>query len=382
VLPVVLLFVVLFLALGGTAAVILVPQFLKGAAGDAETAEAAAKASPESVAALGRLEPAGGVFDVGGPTGLTIERMLVREGDSVERGADLAYLSSYNALQAEYEAALTALEEATSQLETTMEYAAALVKEAQVGVQQVGTPLDLEVEAVEAEIELLRAHRAVAVEDREKLEDLGDNANSSQLSRAKLVEQRADRDLESALKRLDQLRESIKPRREQAQAALHTAITNEARMRNSISIQSAKKNVDRAKAQLEQAIVRAPREGKVLRILVREGATLTGRPMLQMGDTSDMYALAEVYETDIRHVDEGQSAIIKSAALPEDLEGEVEEVLWTVARNSMRDINPTAPEDLRIVQVRIRINDDDVSDQRELLEKLINLQVHIVIQVD
>jgi len=197
-----------------------------------------------------------------------------------------------------------------------------------------------------------------------------------------MVEQGAQRDLTAAEKKLDTLRGSLEPRRAQTRAALNTAIANQARLEQSVSTKVAEKNVERAKAQLEQTIVRAPRDGKILKILAREGAAMGGQPILQMGDTRKLYVVAELYETDVRNVAQKQKAIVKSQALPEDLHGEVDKVLWMVERNGVRQIDPTAPEDLRIVEARILLDDRDVAKHQALLEKLINLQVSVQINRD
>jgi HlyD family secretion protein len=101
-----------------------------------------------------------------------------------------------------------------------------------------------------------------------------------------------------------------------------------------------------------------------------------------MADTRPMVVVAEIYETDVRHVAKGQRATITAAALPERLHGQVEQVLWTIDRNKIRSLDPTAPEDLRVVEAKIRLQDDEVNRHRDVLERLINLQVHVRITRD
>jgi len=349
---------------------------------DKEPSEPADVEPIQYVAALGHLEPDGGILNIGGPAGQTLKSLLVKEGQFVNTDDELAHLSSYDSLQAEREHAHSVVADATEQLKTTQAYSAALVEEARKAVEQMGKPLDLEIQTLEAEIELLQAHLDIAVKDRENLEKSQQGANSEQLSRQKLVEQRAERELTAAEKRLEQLRESAESRRAQAQAQLETAKANQKRLEKSISVESAEKNVERAEAQLDQAIIRAPVDGKVLKILAREGANVGGRAILQLGETQQMNVIAEVYETDVCHVQQGQTATISSDALPEELHGTVQRVLWTIERNTIRDINPTAPEDLRVVKVKIRLDEEDVTKHHDLLEKLINLQVHVRIKKD
>ena len=207
------------LVLGVAAGVggLLVYNHLQADHGSAAPASATAEtAAPGGVAALGRLEPAGGLLPVSGTAGLTVKKLLVSEGQKVDAEAPLAYLSSYDALKAEFEAAQTTLADAKSQLEATKNYAAAVVGEARAGVTQTEKPLDLEVEGVEAQITLAESNLNVATEDRKQLESQGQAAVPSQLTRQKMVEQSAQRELTTAQKRLEQLRGSLEPRRAQA----------------------------------------------------------------------------------------------------------------------------------------------------------------------
>ena len=57
------------------------------------------------------------------------------------------------------------------------------------------------------------------------------------------------------------------------------------------------------------------------------------KPILKMGDTSVMYALAEVYETDVLWVRPGQQARVTSSALPQALTGTVERIGRMIFKN-------------------------------------------------
>ena len=64
-------------------------------AGQANSHQSRQAIGRTTVAALGRLEPKGGVIDVGGTAGERIDRLAVAEGDSVKSGQELAFLGSY-----------------------------------------------------------------------------------------------------------------------------------------------------------------------------------------------------------------------------------------------------------------------------------------------
>lgn len=377
--------VLVFLVLGVAAGIggLLAYNHYQGDHGPAAAAPAATEAAaPGGVAALGRLLPDGGLLGVTGTPGLTVKKVLVSEGQEVDLDQPLANLSSYDALKAEYEAAETALADAKAQSEATKNYAAALVGEARAAVTQTERPLDLEVDGVQAQIALAESNLNVASDDRKQIEALGQAANSTQLSRQRMVEESAQRDLTAAQKRLEVLRGSLEPKRAQARAQLATAQSNQARLELSISVAAAEKNVERAKAHLDQALVRAPRKGKVLRIVTKEGAALGTAPLLYMGDTDRLEVVAEIYESDVKKVAKGQPASISGPALPEKIRGQVSDIGWTVQTNAVRSLDPTAAEDLRVVTAHIRIDDGELKKHKDLLERLINLQVDVRITTD
>jgi HlyD family secretion protein len=86
-----------------------------------------------------------------------------------------------------------------------------------------------------------------------------------------------------------------------------------------------------------------------------------------------MYAIAEVYETDIGKVREGQIATIQSPALPSPLTGRVERIGLTVSKMDVLDTDPVAKTDARVIEVDIRL------DAHQDASKLTYLQVRIEI---
>jgi len=99
-------------------------------------------------------------------------------------------------------------------------------------------------------------------------------------------------------------------------------------------------------------------------------------PIAESGDTARMYAVAEVYETDIGRVKAGQRAILKSPALERDLTGIVDRIGLKVSQLDLLDADPAARTDARIVEVRIRLDDS------ERAAALSNLQVEALIRGD
>jgi HlyD family secretion protein len=197
-----------------------------------------------------------------------------------------------------------------------------------------------------------------------------------------MVEKGAHLELESAQSKLQTLNSTSRLKKDQARAQFETAQANQSRLKTSVALESAQKSVDRVRAKLEFATVRAPEKGQVVKIFGREGEGLGSQPLLQIADTEQMYVNAEVYETDLQRVKVGQKVTMDSAALPQELHGEVEKVLWTVAREGLRSLDPTSPSDLRVVAVKVRLDKAEVVRFRDMLTRLINLQVDVYIEVD
>jgi HlyD family secretion protein len=87
-----------------------------------------------------------------------------------------------------------------------------------------------------------------------------------------------------------------------------------------------------------------------------------------------MYAIAEVYETDIGRVRLNQRARIRSPAIAGELEGEVERVGLKIGKKDTLSTDPVADADARVVEVRIRLRDPEAA------AGLTNLRVHVVFE--
>jgi HlyD family secretion protein len=132
--------------------------------------------------------------------------------------------------------------------------------------------------------------------------------------------------------------------------------------------------LEQAEAELKLAVVRAPIDGRVLQIYTREGEKVGADGIAELGRTDEMYAIAEVYETDIGRVRRGQRATISGPALREPLHGTVEKIHLKVGKQDVLDTDPTAKTDARVVEVEIPL------DEVERAAGLTNLQVYVSIE--
>jgi HlyD family secretion protein len=131
--------------------------------------------------------------------------------------------------------------------------------------------------------------------------------------------------------------------------------------------------LQRAQVELDQATVRAPISGQVLDIHARAGEKVGPSGIAELGKTDQMYAVAEVYETDIGRVRTGQRATIASPALTEPLQGTVERIGLKIGKLDLLNVDPAARTDARVVEVEIRLDDN------RPVAALTNLQVEVVI---
>jgi multidrug resistance efflux pump len=113
----------------------------------------------------------------------------------------------------------------------------------------------------------------------------------------------------------------------------------------------------RAQVELDQSIVRSPIDGRILEVHARQGERVSAEGIVELGNTEEMYAIAEVYETDIGRVRVGQTASISSPALPRGLQGTVEQVGLKVGKRDVTDTDPLAAVDTRVVEVEIKLDD-------------------------
>lgn len=277
------------------------------------------------VSALGRIEPEGGIIRIASPStpqsisGAVIAELHVAEGDDVQAGDLLAvtdirplYESSLAKSRTELELARRAAEAANSRADE------ACVR-ADVAAREAGRRASL----LERELS-----------SEEETEQAQGHATANQAS---------------------------------CKAARATARVAES------AINVAEAEITLNEAELQRAFIRAPFAGRILEISAQEGEFVGPDGVLEMGRVDRMYAVAEVYETDIRRVRKGQSATVSSDALAQPLTGVVEFIHNKVAKLDELGTDPAARKDARIIEVEVLLDDPAAA------ASLTNLQVEVVI---
>jgi HlyD family secretion protein len=339
-----------------------------------------------SVTALGRLEPKGEVIKLSAPTSSQesrIDRLLVEEGDRIKTGQVIAILDSRDRLQAALKRAQEDVRAAQAQLAITKAGAKRGEIEAQKAeIARIEAERQGDVSSQQATVDRLEAERENAETEYRRYESLyQEGATSASERDSKLLTlQTAQKSLQEALAVLNRIQTTTPKELNQARATLERI----AEVRP-VDVDAAKVEVDRAiadveraKAELNQAYVRSPEDGTVLHIYTRSGEVVSEDGIVDIGQTDRMYAVAEVYESDVSKVKVGQKVSITSDSISDRLQGTVERVGAQVRRQNAINTDPSENIDGRIVEVHIVL--DPASSQKA--SKYTNLQVTVAIALN
>lgn len=290
----------------------------------AEPATPASAQSPARVAALGRLQPLGGVIVVSAASvpdaisGAILDELHVDVGDDVVSGQLLAITDTAKVLNARV---------AERQTEAT-----------------------------------LAERRLVATS----------SAADAACVRAGVLQRDADRLSALLQKNLAAVEET-----DRASGAAQAGVADCTAARSEVEVAEAGIAVAKAKlalqrTELDRSKIYAPVDGRILAINTRPGEQIGLEGVLEIGAIKRMVAVAEVYETDVRRLQHGQRATVSSPALPNPLEGRVELIHPLVRKQDTIGTDPAARKDARIVEVEVLL------DEPASAAGLTNLQVDVV----
>ncbi|UKO99004.1 ABC exporter membrane fusion protein [Nostoc sp. UHCC 0870] len=335
----------------------------------------------KAVTALGRIEPEGEVIQVSVSQTAGSNRvaeLLVKQGDRIQKGQIIAILDNRDIRLATLNRAKQQVKVAQSQLAQVKagakqgEIAAqqAIISELEAELRQevvarVATVKRLEAEVRNAEIEYqryqyLQKTGAVSV-------SMGDSK--------KLTLETAQESLREAVANQTQTSETLKERLRQAKATLEKIA--EVRPTDvqaaQAEVENAKAAVQEAQANLDLAYVKSPKVGQILKIHTWGGEVVSDKGIVEIGQTNQMYVVAEVYEVDINRVKIGQSATITQLNFREKLEGTVDDIGLLIAKKDVLSTDPAADIDSRVVEVKIRLTPE--SSQK--VEGLTNSKVRV-----
>jgi HlyD family secretion protein len=341
-----------------------------------------------TIDALGRLEPQGEVIKVSASSNLgqqsKVDRLLVREGEQVKAGQVIAVLDSRDRAQA-------SLVEAQKQVQVAKSKLAQVEAGAKQGEIEAKKAFIINLEAklsgnintYQATIARLTAELENAQSEYQRNQKLFDDGavSISTLDAKKLTLNTARERWQEAISNLEANTQTLQAQIQEAKATL--AQTAEVRPTDVATAQaeldSAIATFKRSQAELNLSYVRAPQTGRILNINTRSGETIGNDGIVELAQSDRMYAVAEVYETDISKIKIGQTATITSDrnTFPGKLIGKVDDIGWQIAKKDVLDTDPTAATDARVVEVKIRL-EPNASRQ---LARLTNMQVNVAIKL-
>ncbi len=339
----------------------------------------------KKVTALGRLEPATEVVQLSAPVALDGDRLaqlLVKEGDRVKAGQVVAIFDSRDRLQDE----LRQIQEQVKLTQAKLNQVKAGAKTGEIQAQQ-ATIMQLQAEITgsiatqtaaiarwQSEVRNARAEYARF----QQLYHQGAIA-ASNLDSKRLVAETAQAQLNEAIATKNRTVASLQAQLSEAKATLNRIA--EVRpvdiQAATIEVETAIAAVKHAQTALEQAYVRAPITGQILKIHTQPGEKLSDNGIADLAQTDQMIAVAEVYQTDIGKVQIGQQAVITSQAFLGELRGVISQIGLQVNRQNVFSNQPGENLDRRVVEVKISLNSAD----SKRVAGLTNLQVQTAIQL-
>lgn len=348
--------------------------------------------SSNSVVSLGKLIPEGDVIkiSVANAEDSRVNTILVKEGDTVRanqviatlqgrdraeqqlkeaqanvavKQAQLKKIKQGEAKEGEIAAQRAAIAELEARLNTESQLKKAAIAEAQATVRKAQLKYERFVASTAAEQGAIS--RTELEESQEEFER----------STALLTQNRADLDNTTSTLAAQITREKANLARllevrpvdvEIAKAELYQAIVQ----------------IEQRKAELDDTLVRVPIAGQILKINTRVGERVNiEEGIAELGKTNQMYAIAEVYETDIVKVRLGQNAVITSeyGGFSGEIRGKVSQIGLQIATTTLNqdENNPTNDVNARIVEVKIRIDPKD----SPKIAALTGMQVRVKIDV-
>lgn len=386
--------------------------------------------SPESVVtqveiktvnALGRLEPKGEVIKLSAPAsveGNRVEELLVKRGDKVKAGQVIAILDSRDQL-------IAAVEESKHQVavaQANLQKVKLGAKKGEIQAQQatinrLQAERETEIQAQQATINRLQAERETEIQAQqatvERLEAQLANAKTEYQRNQYLYQQGAlsasSRDSKlleysTVQKQIAEAQANLKRIRSSKQQQIAEAQANLQRIKSSrnqqviegratldkiaevrpVDIASAQAELSRtsatlakAKANLKQSYVHSPQDGQVFEVYTRPGEIVSDDGIIEIGQNSQMYVVAEVYQSDIKKIRPGQQVKVFSDSLDSQLSGTVELVGLQVKRQDVINADPSSNIDSRIVEARVRLDEES----SKKAATFTNLQVRVEIEL-
>ena len=350
--------------------------------------ETVTQAMPEikTVTALGRLEPSGEIIEISADSassGNQIEELLVKQGDQVKPGDVIAVLDSRDRLQA----ALNQSQEQVRVAEANLALVKAGAKTGEIQAQQaaiarIQIERDNNIAAQTAMVARMQAELNNAQVEYQRYQTLYQDGaiSASERDSKYLAQETAKKQLAEAQANLNRIKSGQQEQLAEAKATLDQIA--EVRPVDiavaQAEVREAQAAVQTAQAELDQAYIKSPQAGTVIKIMTRPGEVVASdEGIVRIGQTSQMYAVAEVYESDIGKVKLGQKVNVTSSALPQKLTGTVNSIGLEVERQEVVNTDPTANIDAKVVEVKVKLDPESSKQVAGLTNLLVDVRINL-----
>lgn len=339
--------------------------------------------APTKVTALGRLEPQAEVTRISAPMTLEKDRVAelrVKQGDRVEAGQVVAVLDSYDRLKL----ALLEAEEQVNVAQSKLMQVKSGAKGGEIQAQKAAI-MKLEAELTgetttqNAAIARWQSEVNNAQTEYQRFQSL---AQEGAIATADLDRKRLDRETAQAKLAETTAHQQSTINTLQAQISAAQATLSQITELRPVDLNIAQTEVNRAIAlrqraenDLQQTLVRAPIAGQILKVHARPGEKLGDGGIAELGQTQQMVAVAEIYQSDITKVRMGQAVAVTSSAFEGELRGNVSDIGLQVNRQSVFNRQPGENLDRRVIEVKIQLTPED----SQRVTSLTNLQVQVAI---
>jgi HlyD family secretion protein len=339
----------------------------------------------KTVTALGRIEPEGEVIKLSAAIsgeGSRVEKILVKEGDMVKTGQVIAILDNSDRLQAE-------LTEATAEVNIIKAKIAQIQAGAKPGeitaqkaiIDRLAAESQGDINTQKATLEKLQSELLNAEAENHRYQELYTVGaiSASQRDSKNLNVETAKKSLQAAQSQLKKLELSSQQKIKEASATL-----NQISEVRKVDVQAAIAELNQADAvvkkatiNLQKAYVKSPQNGQVFEIYTHPGELISSNGIADIGKTSQMYVVAEVYESDITKIIQGKQVRIVSDTFSQELQGKVERIGLQVRKQNLTNTDPSSNIDNRIIKVHIRLN----KASSHQAAKFTNMQVKAIISL-
>ncbi|MFN6469990.1 MAG: HlyD family efflux transporter periplasmic adaptor subunit [Nostoc sp. SerVER01] len=337
------------------------------------------------VTALGRLEPEGDIIHLSAPaSNQRLAELRVKEGDRIQVGQIIAIMDNLNQHQAAVENARAKVIVARSRLaqvqagEEFGQIEAQRKKVAEMEAQLVeGVKVQTTIIARQ-QVELRKAendyrrYKVLSQEGAVSAADTETRRLQVEIEKKKLQEAKANLS-EQVSTRSERVKESQATLESVKHVKPTDILVAKAELNESLS------QLRKAKVDMESTYVQAPVAGQILSVNAKAGEVVGSSGIVDIGQTQQMYVMAEVYESDIQYIKVNQPAIIVSeyGGFTGEVKGIVDRIGLQIDKPGIVNDDPSAKADVRIVKVKIRLHPND----SERVRTLNKLQVRASIQI-